>query len=218
MKFRNRAKQSDLFFRNYSAEVEELHWNKKFTLVDEFESEPIFEEFLEVKQDQENKQIIKFEEEHLESSEDEAFTVEMLEDDIIEEDTTKSNKDDPNLVCSYCQMRLATPQTLNNHLKIKHNHNVTEFFSCASCNRNFPLEKSYKRHMREVHGEAKSTTCTICNKIFVSERRLLVHLDAEHLEEGQEFKVSYLRLSLRVMILFLIKLVRSMPKIISNSS
>lgn len=188
VKFRNRCKNSDAYFRNLSFDVEELNWNNKLHPIKindnetyEIEKEPspkikcedIIEEYLE--SDHENNEEmdqIAFED-----------IIEVDEDPSFFEKTESS----PAVIlyhCLFCPQQLGSPKSLEHHMKVKHDHNVTEVFSCYICDKHYPVEKSLKRHMREVHSSKTSLLCSDCKESFSSARMLSIHQHNVHDKEG----------------------------------
>lgn len=126
IKFRNRARSSDkTYFRNASYDIEEQSWKNMIDLKCD-----------DINDSYEKEHPIKFEEiveEYLETSDQEIALedVNVFDDEeiIVEEGIEKSSN--KVFQCEYCMQILSTKKGLDYHLKVKHNHNVTELFACG---------------------------------------------------------------------------------------
>jgi len=61
----------------------------------------------------------------------------------------------------------------------------TDLF-CYECDKTFKAVSSYRRHMRDYHGDANSQhQCEYCEKVFRTKGLLINHKSAEHRSETQ---------------------------------
>lgn len=187
VKFRNRCKNSDAYFRNLSYDVEEINWNKKLRTIKDnddddetkIKCEAIVEEYLESEHENNEELVV----DHI--TFDEMIEVEDHKPIFLEK--TQSTSPAIRFQCLFCTQQLGSTKSLDHHMKIKHGHNVTEVFLCSFCNKSYPVENSLKRHMREVHSAKESThMCSDCNESFSSSRILSIHQHNVHDKEGDQ--------------------------------
>lgn len=86
-----------------------------------------------------------------------------------------------NFSCHLCERKFKNKLTLNCHVKSVHlNENLT---ICSVCGKSV---KCINSHMVIVHGERKTLTCDLCNKVYSSERNLKTHQRHSHSNKAKD--------------------------------
>ncbi|XP_045456450.1 gastrula zinc finger protein XlCGF26.1-like [Melitaea cinxia] len=78
-------------------------------------------------------------------------------------------------VCKHCLLPCDSKNSLNIHLKDKHDIIVKISILCDICGKVFRDTQQLKSHQRSVHLNIKPYTCSVCNKSFPKKFTLKVH-------------------------------------------
>jgi len=87
------------------------------------------------------------------------------------------------LSCEACGKMFKTQGFLNNHLRMKHQLNITKTavsFHCGECGAQFTKSKNLVRHLRSQHQSANPHRCFFCPQFFAMENSLNDHEQKDH--------------------------------------
>ncbi|GLG94201.1 Testis-specific zinc finger protein topi [Gryllus bimaculatus] len=111
-------------------------------------------------------------------------------------------------VCEICSKTFKNDSGLQSHMMV---HDTSKYFKCEICNLDLKQKKGYRKHMRshtgvkltvkchkcdktlykyslkrhlqEVHGSERNFVCNVCNKTYVSQARLKLHVRTVHVNK-----------------------------------
>ena len=83
--------------------------------------------------------------------------------------------------CEECQFKTTAKDVLEKHMKINHQkraakNNTRKRINCKQCPKYFYLEKTFKAHMRQIHGDQGYP----CEKSFENNDMLRTHIETIH--------------------------------------
>ena len=80
------------------------------------------------------------------------------------------------LPCNFCNLKLATNETLRKHLQ--RSHKVKDLYGCKYCKKSFASNTKLASHVKRSHPE--SMHCKKCDKKFSNRGGLKTHLTKKH--------------------------------------
>ena len=86
--------------------------------------------------------------------------------------------------CEECQFKTTAKFVLEQHNKIKHQkktakNNARKRINCKHCQKYFYLEKTFKVHMSQIHGD-QNYPCEYCRQSFDNNNMLRAHIESTH--------------------------------------
>ena len=84
--------------------------------------------------------------------------------------------------CEECHYKTTAKDVLEKHKSLNHKQNKTtakKRINCAHCKKYFYLDKTFKEHMRQIHGE-QIYPCEYCRQTFENNDMLRAHIESTH--------------------------------------
>lgn len=93
----------------------------------------------------------------------------------------KGIEEGENVQCPHCDRRLRNAVTLQNHVRVVHDHSGS--FQCSQCSATFMWRSTLGNHVRLVHEKQRPYDCKECNKAFRWSSHLREHIWVVHKNE-----------------------------------
>lgn len=93
----------------------------------------------------------------------------------------KGIEEGENVQCPHCERRLRNAVTLQNHVRVVHDHSGS--FRCSQCSATFMWRSTLGNHVRLVHEKQRPYDCKECNKAFRWSSHLREHIWVVHKNE-----------------------------------
>lgn len=88
-------------------------------------------------------------------------------------------KDEENLVCTYCMSRFTCKRGLSQHVGKVHK-NFERTVNCRLCGKNYKHDSALKSHIKQVHEKTTRVVCTKCGRSIYNKYMLKAHMKKEH--------------------------------------